>query len=265
MADPERDTVHRFDNRVDDYAKARPSYPAEAIAAMLRGLGHPPMLTVADVGAGTGIMSRLIADKGPLVVAVEPNEKMRAKAEPYERMIWQKGSAEATGLGDGSVNLVVCAQSFHWFDRPAALAEFKRVLRTVGRLALVWNEVDTDDPLGAVYRRVVDDAADDEAPRRRHAIGANPFEGDTQFCEVRCEVFRYEQVLTVEGLVRRAMSASYAPKDGPKHDEMISALRAAHAEHAREDGTAVLRYRTAVWMAEPRPADAIDLKLRRGE
>lgn len=251
MTNP-RDTVRRFDDRVDDYADARPSYPAEAVQAMLRGLGWPGMLTVADVGAGTGIMARLIADAGPLVVAVEPNEKMREKARPHERVLWQDGTAEATGLKDGSVDLIVCAQAFHWFDRPAALAEFRRVLRTVGRLALVWNEVDTDDPLGAVYRRVVDDAADDDAPRRRHAIGADPLAGDDLFCDVRCEVFAYEQVLTVDGLLGRAMSASYVPKSGPGHRAMVEALRAAHAEHERAGGTAVLGYKTAVWMAAVR-------------
>jgi SAM-dependent methyltransferase len=248
------DSVSRFDNRADDYAKSRPAYPAEAIDAVLEGLGFEALLTVADVGAGTGISSRLIADRGALVVAVEPNAAMRAKAEPHARVVWQDGTAEATGLRDGSVNLVVCAQAFHWFDRERALAEFRRVLRPTGRVALLWNEVDTRDPLAAVYRRVVDDEAEADTPRRRHAAQIEPFEGDALFDGVERRSFAYEQIVTADGLVSRALSASYAPKAGPRHDRMVAALRTAHAAHAGPDGKAALRYETVVWTAGVRPS-----------
>lgn len=243
------DSVSRFNNRADDYAKSRPAYPPAAIDAMLEGLGFASMLTVADVGAGTGISSRLIADRGPLVVAVEPNAAMRARAEPHGRVVWQDSTAEATGLRDASVNLVVCAQSFHWFDRERALTEFLRVLRPTGRVALLWNEVDTRDALAAVYRRVVDDEAEADTPRRRHAAQVEPFKDDARFDDVERRSFAYEQTVTADGLVGRALSASYAPKQGPGHDRMVAALRAAHAEHAGADGTTALRYETVLWMA----------------
>lgn len=248
MAGDGGDSVGRFDDRVEDYVEHRPGYPAEIVGDLLRGLGWPSMLAVADIGAGTGIMSRLIADAGPLVVAVEPNARMRAAAAAHERVVWQDGTAEATGLREGSVNLVVCAQSFHWFDRAAALAEFRRILRATGRLALVWNEVDTRDPLASAYRRLVDDAATDDAPRRRYAAEEDPFAGDTAFGGVAMREFPYEQAVTADGLVGRALSASYVPKAGPAREALETALRAAHAEHA-EAGRAVLRYRTIVWTA----------------
>lgn len=242
------DSVRRFDDRVEDYAAHRPSYPSAAIDAMLEGLGFPALLTVADIGAGTGIMARLIAGRGSMVVAVEPSEAMRAAGEDHERIIWQDGTAEATGLREGSVNLVVCAQSFHWFDRASALAEFRRILRSTGRLALVWNEVDTRDPLASAYRRLVDDAATDDSPRRRYAAEEDPFAGDTAFGGVAMREFPYEQAVTADGLVGRALSASYVPKAGPAREALETALRAAHAEHA-EEGRALLRYRTIVWTA----------------
>lgn len=256
------DSVGRFDDRVEDYAGHRPGYPAEIVGDLLRGLGWPSMLVVADIGAGTGIMSRLIADAGPLVVAVEPNAGMRAAAAAHERVVWSDGTAEATGLREGSVDLVVCAQSFHWFERGAALAEFRRVLRTVGRLALVWNEVDTRDPLAAAYRRLVDDAATDSAPRRRYAAESDPFWDDTLFEGAAMREYAYEQVVSADGLVGRAMSASYVPKTGPAREALETALRAAHGEHAGAEGSAVLRYQTIVWTAGVRGEEGL---VRRGE
>lgn len=256
------DPTRRFDDRADDYASHRPSYPSQAIDDMLVGLGYASLLTVADIGAGTGISSRLIAERGPLVVAVEPSAAMRGKADPHDRVDWQEGTAEATGLRDGTLNLIVCAQSFHWFDRARALAEFRRVLRPTGRVALMWNEVDTRDALSAVYRRVVDDEAEEDTPRRRHSAQIEPFEGDTLFGRVERRTYAYDQIVSADGLVSRARSASYTPKAGPRHDRMVAALRAAHAAHAGADGLAALRYETVVWTAEVRADESL---VRRGE
>lgn len=239
----------RFTDRADEYAAHRPSYPDEAVSAMLRGLGAPEMMTVVDVGAGTGISARLVADRGPLVVALEPNAAMREKAEPHERVIWEDGTAEVTGLKTGTVNLVLCAQAFHWFDRELALAEFRRILRPTGRLALVWNEIDTADPFSLGYRVIADESATDDTPRVRYAAQDDPFAGQGLFDGVRLESYPFEQPITAGGLVGRAASASYAPKSGPGRDAMESALRALHAEHAGADGVAVLRYQTAMWTA----------------
>jgi SAM-dependent methyltransferase len=110
------DPTGRFTNRAEDYAKHRPSYPDAAIDAVLMGLGAPPDLVAADVGAGTGISSRALAARGLRVVAIEPNAAMRAKAEPHPRVEWRDGTGERTGLPPASVDLVLCAQAFHWLD-----------------------------------------------------------------------------------------------------------------------------------------------------
>src|SRR3954469_6640718 len=123
------DTVHRFDDRAEDYVKYRPGYPAPAIDAIVGGLGDPRRLTAADVGAGTGISARLLGDRGVHVIAVEPGGAMRGAAEPHVNVVWLAGTADATGLASASVDIVVCAQSFHWFQRHEAVAEFARVLK----------------------------------------------------------------------------------------------------------------------------------------
>ena len=249
MRDPHPDGTGRFSDRAADYAAYRPSYPDACIDELLRGVGFPGMLTIADVGAGTGIMARLLADRGSLVAAVEPNAAMRNKAEPHERVLWQDGSAEATGLNDSSVNLLVCAQAFHWFNAPKAFSEFRRVLKGTGRLALVWNEVDNDHPMGAGYREVLDGLATDDSPRVRYAAQEDPFGATDLFDDVRTRSFRFGQPHTAEGLLGRALSASYSPKAGPDLDELTERLASLHAEHADGDGVATLPYVTTSWTA----------------
>src|SRR5262245_33155757 len=149
------DTVRRFNDRAADYVRYRPTYPAEAVQAILDGLGPPERLVAADIGAGTGISARLLADRGVRVLAVEPGDAMRSAAAPHPNGSWVGGRADATGLRSASVDLVLCAQSFHWFQTPDALAEFARILEPQKRLAIVWNRRSAVDPLTAGYRQAI--------------------------------------------------------------------------------------------------------------
>ena len=97
----------RFGARAQAYAAFRPSYPAGAIDAALDGLGDPKTLTIADVGAGTGISARFFAERGVTVIAIEPNARMREAAEQHSRVSWRDGTAEQTNLPSGSVDAVV--------------------------------------------------------------------------------------------------------------------------------------------------------------
>ena len=113
-----------FQQGADAYERARPSYPAEAVAFLVGHAGLGPDRRVLDLAAGTGKLTRLLVPSGAEVVAVEPVEAMRAvlrEAEPELEVL--DGTAEAIPLGDGSVDAVTVAQAFHWFDAPAALAE----------------------------------------------------------------------------------------------------------------------------------------------
>lgn len=244
----------RFTDRVADYVRFRPDYPEMAIDAMLEGLGYPGMLTVADIGAGTGILSRQVAARGGLVVAVEPNEKMRDAIEPHERILLQEGSAEATGLKDASVDLVVCAQAFHWFDPARALPEIRRVLKELGRLAIVWNLRDADDPVTRGYAEAVREASGDH-PAQSMSVPVGVISGGGYFSGVRELSFPHEQRLGLDGLIGRARSASYCPQEGPAFDRLVRMLRAVHETHRDGSGLVSLRYRTRVILAEPAAAE----------
>jgi len=247
MTNPDTlDTVRRFSDRADDYVKYRPSYPARAIDAILDGLGSPDRLIVADVGAGTGISARLIGDRGARVVAIEPGDQMRLAAAPHPRVTWLAGRAETTGLRSEAVDLVVCAQSFHWFRVPETLTEFARILRPDGRLAIVWNRRSTTDPLTAGYRQAILDVGGEVAAERM------PFEpgalaASSLFTSPERLAFPNRQRLDLDGLIGRARSASYVPKTGEAGDRLLQLLRTLHATYVDAEGFVTLVYETEVF------------------
>lgn len=253
------DPTGRFTDRVKDYAACRPSYPALAFRAVLDGLGPAPELIAADIGAGTGISSRLLAGPadrpGPRVEAIEPNGPMRAAAEPHPRIRWHDATGEATGLADRSVDAVVCAQAFHWLRAGEALAEFDRILKrrtpsgAPGRVALVWNVHDDADDLVREYRRIILAHATDP-PRSPWATEEAPaLRQSTRFRGYRLERFRHAQRLDMAGLIGRARSSSYVPREGECAESLRGALAVLHARFAR-DGLVTLPYRCEVHLAE---------------
>src|SRR5687768_13340243 len=138
MSDP----VARFSNRVENYAKYRPNYPAGVIDLLKTDCGLTETSTIADVGSGTGILSEMLLKNGNTVIGVEPNEAMRLAAEllltsfPNFRSI--DGSAEDSTLESESVDFIIAAQAFHWFDRTKSKREFRRILKPGGWVVLIW-------------------------------------------------------------------------------------------------------------------------------
>jgi SAM-dependent methyltransferase len=243
------DPTGRFTDRAVDYAKHRPSYPGPAIDEMLRGLGDPATLVAADIGAGTGISARLLAERGPRVVAIEPNAAMRDRAASHPRVEFRDAAAEHTGLGDASLDLVLCAQSFHWFRKGPALEEFRRILRPGGRLALMWNDRDRSHPFCDAYYRIVL-STPIAKPMETSWAGENPLVGEPGWRDAREWGAPYCQTLDLASLLGRAMSASYVPKSGPEHDRIVRELRDLHGAYAGPDGRVTMRYLTRLFLAE---------------
>ncbi len=133
-----------FTGLAGDYAKFRPGYAPQVATAILGFVGKPvASIEAADVGAGTGIWTRILASRGlKSVVAVEPNDDMRSQGVETSRetkISWRQGSAEVTGLGVNTVDLLSMASSFHWADFERACIEFHRVLRPGGVFVALWN------------------------------------------------------------------------------------------------------------------------------
>lgn len=244
--------LERFSNRAADYAKYRPTYPAAAIDYLLAGLPQPDQLAVADVGAGTGISARLLADRGAQVWAIEPNAAMREAAEPHPRVEVLAGTAEQTGLPDRSVDLVLCAQSFHWFEPIAALSEFQRILHPAGRVALMWNDRDQTDELTRDYSAIIDRAADRQVFDRSDRKSSDALAESRLFTHYRAHSFAHVQPLSPTQLMGLALSASYIPKQGAAYDRLLIDLQQLCDRWTvrSNDGLVYLAYQTHVYLAE---------------
>ena len=223
------DSTQRFGSRAGAYAAFRPSYPPEAIDAALAGLGDPHGLTIADVGAGTGISAWLFAERGAAVIAIEPNARMRGCAEPHPKIGWRDGTAESTGLADASVDLVVACQAFHWFPTPAAMREFRRIARR--RAALLQYEREETDAFTAAYGDVVRTYATDDTEKLRERALATfaEFPG----AKLTRAAARSCQRLDRDALLGRAASSSYLPSSGEKACALRADLIALHERYQR--------------------------------
>ena len=220
-----------FSRSADAYDRARPDYPAAAVAWLEERLGLRPGRTVVDLAAGTGKLTRPLAATGAEVVAIEPVAEMRARiGDAAARSL--DGTAEAVPLPDASADAVTVAQAFHWFDGPAALAEIHRVLRPGGALALVWNRRPLEDPVHAAIERIIAPYRGD-APAHRSGAWRAAFDATTLFGPLEERTFAHSRPHDADALADRVGSTSFvaALDDGP-HAEVIAAVRALAAEGA---------------------------------
>jgi SAM-dependent methyltransferase len=238
----------RFADRAADYVLFRPSYPSEALDFALDGLAASRPLIAADIGAGTGISSRLLADRGFRVFAIEPNRAMRESAEAHRGVTFMDGTAEATGLKGASVDLVMCAQAFHWFKPEDALLEFWRILKPEGRLVVLTNERDTAAAPTRAYNAAIRAAVERELSEGMREAIEEALRAAS--LAVTRQSFPYAQTLSRAGLVGRARSASYVPKEGPRYDQLLRDLDDLWVAHHDTKGLVTLRHHTLVFRVE---------------
>jgi SAM-dependent methyltransferase len=244
--------TQRFSDRADDYVRYRPGYPPAMLEWLRREHGVDAGWRVTDVGAGTGISTKMWLDAGHAVCAVEPNAAMREAAQAWlgasPRLRIVAATAEDTSLDSGSVDLVSAAQAFHWFDTDKVRAEWSRILRPQGLAVVFWNSRRLDRPFMQAYEQllleygndytIVSERHQDDAAMQRW-FGAG-FRGSVRFDNA--------QRMDFDGLRGRLLSSSYAPQSGQlRHDDMIAALRALFAQHA-VDGNIAFDYQTRVFV-----------------
>ena len=246
------DSKQRFSNRAADYTRYRPGYPREVLDLLRAWCNLKPEHTIADIGSGTGLLSKLFLENGNRVFGVEPNPEMRTAGEEflssYERFTSVAGSAEATNLPSESVDFVAAAQAFHWFDPAPTRREFLRILKPKGRIIILWNERLLEETpflsdYEALLRRFGTDYArvNESYPRAEQMLaffGANEF---TSHSLPNAQAFDFQ------GLSGRLRSSSYAPApDHPQFHPMMEELRRIFAAH-QEQGVVRMEYRTRVY------------------
>lgn len=253
-ASPDREHALSFAGVADAYDRARPDYP-EGVVPWL--VGRQPA-SVVELGAGTGKLTRLLAAAGHDLLATDPLPEMLAHLQRQAPGVrTEVASAEEIPVPSRSVDVVVCAQSFHWFDHDRAMPEIARVLRPGGRLALVWNHRDNGIPWVRRLERIIGEKDEREENIR-------PLMETQHFGWVEQKQFRFWQSLDADLLVDLVRSRSYvAVLAEDERARVLDRVRELYDDYGRGHDGMLLPYVTHCYRAtvvhhEPPPPDPVE-------
>jgi len=217
-----------YQKQAATYQRGRPTYHPDLVARVAERYADGPLV---ELGAGTGILTAALVDAGLAVTAVEPVEAMRstlAERVPGARVL--EGTAEAIPLDDACAATVLCSQSFHWFDAPAALDEVARVLRPGGHLLTVWNVRDEEVAWVAAYTAIADRYAGD-APRYRTFAWRRAIDADARYALADEWQVENPAPTDAQGVVERMLSTSFiAALDADEQARVADEVRAVVAD-----------------------------------
>jgi ubiquinone/menaquinone biosynthesis C-methylase UbiE len=244
----------RFSNRVENYVKYRPSYPKEIIPFLEKNIGLNSSFSIADIGSGTGISSKLFLDNGNTVYAVEPNNEMRNKAEEllhqYDRFISVNGTAEETSLTDVSIDMIVAGQAFHWFNAARTKNEFRRISKPCTSCVLMWNERLVDAGFEKAYEQLLIEYATDYKEVDHRNVSEQKIAEFFAPNDFLLKTFPNEQIFDFEGVKGRMLSSSYMPNSThPNFQSMIDALLKIFDEY-ETNGQVEFNYETKLYLGK---------------
>jgi ubiquinone/menaquinone biosynthesis C-methylase UbiE len=231
-----QDPTQRFSDRVENYVRYRPTYPQAVVETLAVECRLKPASIIADIGSGTGILTKLFLDNGNRVQGVEPNREMR---EAGERLLVDCAgfasiatTAESTTLPDHSVDFVTAGQAFHWFNREKARAEFTRILKPGGWVVLVWNDRRINStPFLEAYEKLLLTYTLDYREVSHRLITDEVIASFFRPGEFKLKIFDHTRMQDFEGWKGGLLSASYTPQEGhsnyaPMLDELRSLFQA---------------------------------------
>lgn len=252
MPESVRDTVARFSDRAQDYAKYRPHYSSEVVRALQYSCGLKPEHVIADIGCGPGLLAEVVLQNGNRVIGVEPNREMREAGEQYlaqfANFSMVDGSAEQTTLAGTSVDFVMAGQAFHWFRPEPTRVEFARILKPEGWTVLIWHDRDTQ---ATPFLRAYDDflqlhGTDYQRVNHKTVASADVI---TRFFAPNTVEFisqQTQQRFDLDGLRGRLLSSSYVPKEGPAAEVMLQELPELFAKF-EDHRQVVVKYETKIY------------------
>lgn len=222
------DSKERFSSRVENYIKYRPGYPTEIINFLMNEINFLPSWKIADIGSGTGILSKLFLDNGNFVFGVEPNNEMRKAGEQqlknYTNFKSINGSSENTSLKKNSIDLISAGQAFHWFNVEKSKNEFVKILKEDGYVLLIWNNRKTNS---SDFLRDYENLLINYSIDYRLVDHKNVDEKilSSFFSNYKLKIFPNHQIFNFDELKGRLLSSSYAPlPDHPGYNPMIKEL-----------------------------------------
>ncbi len=249
------DAKQRFSDRVADYIRYRPGYPAAVLDLLHTECALRPDQVIADIGSGTELLSELFLKNGNRVFGVEPNEAMRHAGEEYlqsyDRFTSVNASAEATSLLNASVDFVTAAQAFHWFEPLATRREFVRILRSGGWVIVIWNERLTDStPCMREYEALLQRFGRDY----NEVTSSYPRPEQMRAFFGKRKQFRrdlpYLQEFDFDGFAGRLRSSSYVPtEEHPDFAPMMAELRRIFQTY-QQNGLVRIDYLTRIYFGQ---------------
>lgn len=251
----ETDPTKRFSGRVDNYVKYRPTYPNKVLDYLKDKCNLSLASVIADVGAGTGIFTKLLLNKGYIVYAIEPNQPMRDAAthqlSAYTNFIPVDGTAEVTKLAPRSIDLIVCAQAFHWFNNEQTRLEFNRILAKDGKVALIWNNrLVNSDEFSKAYDALLKNQSVDYDKVNHQNISSIDFKAFFRHGVYSVKRIPNSQVFDEDGLIGRAFSSSYVPpQDSIAGQEFLKLLKDVFNQY-NHNGKVTFHYQTEIYLGE---------------
>lgn len=252
-----QDPTQRFSNRVDHYVRARPGYPAALIGLLRDKVGLTVNQVLADVGSGTGLLTRVFLENGNRVIGIEPNREMREAGDrflsAFKNFKGIDARAEATTLADETIDGIIAGQAFHWFDPIATRQEFRRILKPAGWVSLIWNERRIgEEGFDAAYEALAQEFTIDRQVAEKRGGSANVAAAIAQFAgasPLQTTVLDNHQDCDLEAVISRVLSSSYMPLEGPIVDAMLARLRELFNRH-QQGGVVRLNYVTRVYYGQ---------------
>ncbi len=248
------DTTVKFSGKAKEYTQGRPSYAREFIEALYNDYGFSDVSVIADIGSGTGKFAKQLLDKESIVYCIEPNTDMRLTAEKelsiYPNFQSVDGSAENTTLTDNSVDFVVTAQAFHWFNPQNFKKECCRIIKPDGKVFLIWNTRVETAPINQMLHGIYS----------KYCPDFKGFSGGTKLHDERIKEFfsnEYEYVTfdnplyyDKEKFINRALSGSYSLRKGDVDydlflEEMIKAF-----DKMQANGIVVIENKTVAYIGK---------------
>ncbi|WP_316837216.1 class I SAM-dependent methyltransferase [Pedobacter nutrimenti] len=246
-----KDNTNRFSDRVTDYIKFRPAYPAEMINVLENEIELNQEKVIADIGSGTGISSIPFLKNGNFVFGVEPNKEMREAQEhilkDFANFKSVDGTSEQTTLSDKSIDVIFSGQAFHWFDKSDSKIEFSRILRDSGNIVLVWNSRSTKSDFQNEYERVLYDNIKEYKDVNHRNIEDQDIANFFSPKIMKIVVLDNEQKFDLEGLKGRLRSSSYCPKEGVIYERLMRELENLFVKH-QKDNLISFVYETKIYL-----------------
>ncbi len=246
-------TLHptsRFSNRVENYLRYRPHYPAEIVKYLKKENVLKNDSVIADIGSGTGFSSEVFLNNGNTVYGVEPNKEMREAGEKYlsgyKNFISVNGTAEETTLNANSIDLIIAGQAFHWFNIVKAKKEFKRIIKIGGWGVVMWNvRQSAESEFARDYGKLLLKFGTDYKQVRRETLNRRKlsvFNKDS----IHSAGFANSQIFNYSGLRGRLLSSSYAPGEGHmNYIPMLNELKEIFEKYQHE-GKVEFKYMTEI-------------------